>query len=107
MKLPVEFQPIIGHFERAVTRFSEHEVADAIRGRIREAEHSGQPIRLEMEAEWMAFALMADYPEARSAWGAYFGPVMVWKTKEGLTVESPSVERISGAVLDYWRERLG
>jgi len=105
MKLPVALEPIIESLEKADKPFSEYGAADAIRGKIREVEQSGRPVTLEMEAEWMAFAFIADYPEEKNAWGTYFGPFAVWKTKEGKTVESPSIDRVSDAVLDYWGER--
>jgi hypothetical protein len=67
MKLPVELEPIIERFEKAEKPLSEHEVVDAIREKVREIQQAGQPLALEMEAEWMAFAFMADYPEERNA----------------------------------------
>jgi hypothetical protein len=105
MKLPIELEPILESFEKADKPFSEHRVVDAVRGKIREIEQSGQPVTVEMEAEWMAFAFMADYPEERNTWNTHFGPMMTWRADDGKTVESPSIERVSGSVLDYWGDR--
>ena len=105
MKLPAELEPIIERFEKADKPFSEFEAVDAIRNKIREVDQTGRPITPEMKAEWMAFDFMANYPEDRNTWYTYFGPMMTWKTKEEKIVESPSIENISEAILDYWGNR--
>lgn len=104
-KLPKELQPLFQEFEKSQTFFSDFQVTDAIRAKIREVEQAGQPVTLEMEAEWMAFAFMANYQQGKNKWETYFGPMMEGKTSDGQIVQSPSIQRISDAVLNYWGER--
>ena len=94
-KLPKELQPLFQEFEKSQTFFSDFQVTDAIRAKIREVEQAGQPVTLEMEAEWMAFAFMANYQQGKNKWETYFGPMMEGKTSDGQIVQSPSIQRIS------------
>lgn len=57
------------------------------------------------QSEIMAFMLTEDYKEKEDGWGIYYGPHMVWTAKNGERVESPSIDKITKEVIDYWRVR--
>jgi hypothetical protein len=56
-------------------------------------------------AELMAFGFSADYQDADTSWGTYYGPFMVMPNKAGQLMESPSIKLVDEAVLSYWSER--
>lgn len=56
-------------------------------------------------AERLAFGFCEDYFEKKNGWGAYYGPMMVWKGEDGHFYESPSIKMIDVDVLNYWRSR--
>lgn len=59
----------------------------------------------EWNYEMMAFAFLENYPHEDSGWGTYFGPMQVWPTADGATIEKPSISAINQVVLDYWSAR--
>jgi hypothetical protein len=56
-------------------------------------------------AEYIAFEFICDYPTPNS-WGTYYGPKIVWKDKDGLFKEFPSIKQIDETTLKYWRTRI-
>ncbi len=58
-------------------------------------------------AEYIAFEFLADYSNKESGWGTYYGPMMVWKTKESGFIEFPSIKQVDKETLVYWEKRAG
>ena len=56
-------------------------------------------------AELFAFAFCADYRDAGTGWGTYYGPKFVLPGSDGQMIEFPAQERINGEVLNYWKSR--
>ena len=52
----------------------------------------------------MAFDFIEDYPEEKSTWGTYYGPIWT-NNKNGIIDEYPSIKDITPEVLSYWQER--
>jgi hypothetical protein len=103
--LPSELQDMMQAVEGTPGPVSEAKLADDIRSAVRHLEKSNKQVSLELEAEWMAFSFVADYPDPESAWGVFFGPMMVGTTKDGERWESPSLKRVSADTLLYWQRR--
>jgi hypothetical protein len=104
-----KFSPLLSDlFEDLESRktLSETDVSDGIGKEIGKLRDGGTEPSLEMQADWAAFAFMADSPEDRSSWGTYFGPLAIWKAEDGRLIESPSREFVTEEILRYWDDRL-
>jgi len=55
--------------------------------------------------EQAAFAFIENYPDDKSGWGTYFGPMYTWPKKEGEIVEYPSIFQIPHEIISYWERR--
>jgi len=55
--------------------------------------------------EQMAFAFIEDYPENKTEWGTYFGPLFVLPNEKGELYEYPSLRRITPQIIYYWQDR--
>ena len=53
----------------------------------------------------MVFDFTENYPDDKSVWGTYFGPMFVLPNKEGKMVEYPSIQKITPEILSYWEKR--
>ncbi len=56
-------------------------------------------------AELMAFGFCEDYPDKKTGWGTYFGPMTVIPNSDGTVRESPSIRLVTSEMLDYWLKR--
>jgi hypothetical protein len=82
---------------------NEHDVATGIR---KEFEAKGiAPSSDDEVAELYAFDFCSDYRDTATGWGTYYGPKFVLPNDQGQMVEFPSIQRINGAILEYWRVR--
>src|SRR5690242_14513200 len=81
--------------------FDEFEVSSKLKSI---APEKREEISIELLAEMMAFDFMENYPDRRTGWGTYFGPMMVWSNGDGTSTESPSIKLVTPQILDYWEK---
>lgn len=102
--MPIE--PLRNLFERIeaeIKSIDEPIVGDEIK---KEFETKGITATSDEEvAELFAFAFHANYRDADTGWGSYYGPKFVLPGSDGQMVEFPTRERINAAVLNYWKSR--
>jgi hypothetical protein len=98
----LDFKKILKSYEDRSELFDEHDIHSDLRHL---SEKATGDIPREFLAELMAFGFAADYQDAETSWGTYFGPFMVMPNKEGQIVESPSIKLVDEAMLSYWVER--
>jgi hypothetical protein len=55
--------------------------------------------------ESMAFAFLENYTDKKNGGGTYFGPLAVWQTNDGKTVENPSLAHVNEDAIAYWEKR--
>jgi len=84
---------------------SEHEVSEIISKFLKEKEPVISDTDTDLMAEAMAFDFHEDYPTDKSPWGTYYGPMLVMPNEEGKMMESPSIQRVTKDMLDYWSFR--
>lgn len=57
--------------------------------------------------EQAAFAFIENYPDDKSGWGTYFGPMYTWTNKEeGEMVKYPNISQITPEIISYWEWRV-
>lgn len=83
-------------------RLNEHAVSSALR---QLKPDDGQEIGFELLSELMAFDFAEDYSHKETGWGTYFGPTMTWSNGDGTFTESPSIQRVTPEMIDYWESR--
>lgn len=83
----------------------EHGIHSILVG-MRNAEDKTEPLP-EWVHELTAFGFSENYEHNPSGWGTYFGPMMIWRTDDGNTVESPSLSKITADTIEYWKRRAG
>lgn len=81
----------------------EYELDKAINSYIRE--QAIEVIPSEWIAEGMAFAFMENYPDQKTGWGTYHGPMMVLPNEAGQLSERPSIRLVTPEILEYWEVR--
>jgi hypothetical protein len=81
----------------------EHSISERIRNFAREK--FGQNIPDILIWENMSFDFTEQYPDEKSGWGTYFGPLFVLPNEEGKMVEYPSIQRITPEIISYWEKR--
>jgi len=84
-------------------QISEHNVSEKIRSFIKENFSKNPPDVLIWEQ--MAFDFTENYPDDKSGWGTYFGPMFVFPNEEGKMVEYPSIQKITPDIISYWEKR--
>lgn len=84
-------------------QISEHSISEKIRSFTKENFDKNPPDILIWEQ--MAFDLTENYPDNKSGWGTYFGPMFVLPNKEGKMVEYPSIQKITPDIISYWEKR--
>ncbi len=84
---------------------SEHEVSEIINNHLKEEEIVISDSDTDLMAEAMAFDFHENYPTDKSPWGTYYGPMWVMPNEEGIMMESPSIQRVTKEMLDYWSLR--
>lgn len=83
----------------------EHEIcgmARALETRIHEA---GLEPSSALSAEVMAFRFCENYPNERSGWGTYYGPMASFSHEQGDVLEVPSIKDVTAETLAYWSRR--
>lgn len=70
-------------------------------------DESEAPSCKEFDYELLAFSFSENNVNREVGWGTYFGPVMVWTTDSGQTLESPSISAVDKNAIDYWCLRVG
>ena len=96
-------QECLAQIENRSGRMAEHEVGTAIRF-LRQKDDPDEP-PMEWLAEVMAFGFCENYRDKDTGWGTYFGPMMVSPDEKGRMIESPSIQRVTAEILDYWTKR--
>lgn len=81
----------------------EHQISAAVNSFIKEKNKPDIPA--EWLAEAMAFDFCADYQNAETGWGTYYGPMMVWANENGTSTESPSIKLVTPEIINYWTMR--
>jgi hypothetical protein len=99
----VEINEFLGHLESISEAVSEHNISERIRNFAKEK--FGQDIPDILIWEQMAFDFTEKYPDEKSGWGTYFGPLFVLPNEEGKMVEYPSIQRITPEIISYWEKR--
>ncbi len=86
------------------TMYGEHEIADNIKKIIDE---QGEEYKLHDEdiAERIAFDFLPEYPDDKTGWRTYYGPMYVIPNKQRQMVEYPSIQSVSEQILSYWGDR--
>jgi len=86
-----------------VSGVSEHEIESALLAlRVADSEESSCK---EWQYEVLAFSFREHLLNGTKGMGTYFGPMMVSKTEDGNTVESPSIQQIDEETIIYWQKR--
>jgi hypothetical protein len=97
-----EFKKILASYEDRSELFDEHDIHSKLRDLSAKAIGD---IPRDFLAELMAFGFAENYQDSDTAWGTYYGPLMVMRNEEGKLMESPSVKLVDDAMLSYWAER--
>lgn len=84
---------------------SEAAVSDSIRQLGEKSGKTKDNRALTFRAEAMAFAFTPDYPNERTGWGTYYGPMLVFGNERGEITESPSIQMVTPEMLEYWEKR--
>jgi hypothetical protein len=82
--------------------FDEHEVCSALKELIPK---DNSDIHENLMAELIAFDLIEEYPDNKTGWGTYFGPLMVLNNNDGTVTESPSIKLVNAKMIEYWENR--
>lgn len=96
---------ILARFEARTDLFDEMEIADAIQAVLRErGGRTAEPTFREL-AEGIAFTVAETDTDKKSRWGTYYGPISAFQSKDGVEIETPSIDRITVEMIDYWEGR--
>lgn len=87
----------------SVSGVSEHKIHSEIIGLRKDGDET-EPCP-EWIYEQLAFGFTEHYANNPSVWGTYFGPMVIWKTEDGGTVESPSISKVTAEAIEYWKQR--
>lgn len=82
---------------------SEHEISERIRNFAKEKFDKNPPDILIWEQ--IAFDFTENYPDDKSGWSTYFGPMFILPDKEGKMVEYPSIQNLAPEIISYWEMR--
>ena len=94
---------ILGSYAQKTGPITEEEIQQAIQS-LKDPQDSSEP-PMEWVAEVMAFGFFEDYQSQETGWGTYFGPMMVLKNDDGTFTESPSIQKVTPQIIQYWSER--
>lgn len=103
MSINKEIREFLSQLESLSEQISEHEISERIKSFIKEKFEQSPPEILLWEQ--MAFDFTENYPNDKSGWGTYFGPMFVLPNKEGKMVEYPSIQKVTPEILSYWGKR--
>ena len=84
-------------------QISELDISNKIKKFVNE--EFGQNPQETLLLEQMAFDFVEDYPNNKTGWGTYFGPMFILPNKEEKFVEYPSIKKITPKIIDYWEDR--
>jgi len=98
-----EIREFLNQLESISGQVSEHEISERIKNFSKERFEQNPPNILLWEQ--MVFDFTENYPDDKSVWGTYFGPMFVLPNKEGKMVEYPSIQKITPEILSYWEKR--
>ena len=98
-----EVKKFLDQLEMNLIRTSEREISRKIRSFIKENFEQNPPEILLWEQ--MAFDFTENYPNDKSSWETYFGPMYVFLNEEGKIVECPSIQKITPEIISYWEQR--
>lgn len=98
-----EINKFLKDLESISEAVSEHDISKRIRNFAKEK--FGQDIPNILIWEQTAFDFTEKYPDEKSGWGTYFGPLFVLPNEEGKMVEYPSIQRITPEIISYWEKR--
>jgi hypothetical protein len=99
----MKFNDILNGFDNLEKKdFDEYDVSSYLKFIIQEDKNS---ISEDLKAEIMAFDFVENYPDQKSGWETYFGPMFVWSNADGTSTESPSIQLITPSMIDYWEKR--
>lgn len=98
-----ETRKFLAQLESISGQVSEHEISDRIKNY--EKERFEENTRNILLWEQMAFDFCENYPEDKSGWGTYFGPMFVLPNKERKLVQYPSIHKVTSEIISYWEER--
>ncbi len=98
-----EIREFLNQLESLSGQVSEHEISERIKNFVKERFEQNPPNILLWEQ--MAFDFTENYPESKSGWGIYFGPMFVLPNKEEKVVEYPSIHKITSEIISYWEKR--
>lgn len=90
-------------YDQDIEPITETDVSHVIRA-LRDPKDISEP-PMQWIAEVMAFDFCEDYENQSSGWGTYYGPMMVLKNDDGTSTESPSIQKVTQQIIQYWSER--
>jgi len=99
----IEINKFLKDLESISEAVSERNISERIRNFAKEK--FGQDIPDILIWEQMAFDFTENYPDNKSGWDTYFGPLSVLLNEEGKMVEYPSIQRITPKIISYWEKR--
>lgn len=90
-------------YDQDIEPITETDVSHMVRA-LRDPKDISEP-PIQWIAEVMAFDFCEDYGNQSSGWGTYYGPMMVLKNDDGTFTESPSIQKVTPQIIQYWSER--
>lgn len=103
MSINEGIREFLDQLESVSEQISEHKISEKIKSFMKEKFKQNPPEVLLWEQ--MAFDFTENYPDDKSGWGTYFGPMFVLSNKEGKMVEYPNLQRVTPETLSYWEKR--
>jgi Domain of unknown function (DUF4209) len=87
-----------------ISGVSEHDIESELE-KLRDVNTEEDPCK-EWVYEILAFSFCENYPDKKTGWTTYFGPMMVLPADDGRTIESPSIQLVDEEVITYWTHRF-
>lgn len=87
----------------AISGVSEHDIESAISA-LRQPDSTEEACK-EWKYEALAFSFLEGHIDKKNSWGSHFGPMMVFRGDDGVTVEKPSLQQIDKEAIFYWKKR--
>lgn len=103
MSISEEIREFLYQLESVSEQISEHEISEKIKSFMKEKFDQSPPEVLFWEQ--MAFDFTENYPNDKSGWDTYFGPMFVLFNEEGKMVEYPSLRKVTPETRSYWEKR--
>lgn len=103
MRINEEIREFLHRLESISETISEVEIFEEVKKIIEEKFKQNPPEALLWEL--MAFAFTENYPDDKSGWDTYFGPLFAMTNKNREMVEYPRLQDITLEILSYWDKR--